>query len=223
MRPTGTLAVEAYPTVWPTTLRLPYALRHSLPSRRLPREVNLWRIRNFPNLWRGLWRVGLARMLGMPIVYGSLYIRVIRADGRVVNFGLASLRVVTDAGVNAIRDAFLNTVELETFKYHGIGTGTNAEATGDTALQTELTTQYVVDNTRPTGTQVSQGTGDYRTVGTIAPDSGGTIAVTEHGIFTQAATGGGTLLDRSKFAAVNIVAAADTFQPTYDFTATSGG
>ena len=179
-----------------------------------------YRLRNFLNVWRGLWRIYVARVFGVSNVIGSLTARVIRADGSVVNYGLVSLRVVTDAGVAFIVDAFQNLVELEIMKYHGFGTGTTAEAAGDTALVTELTTQYATDNVRPTGTLAEGATGNiFRTVGTLSPDA--TVAITEHGIFSQAAVAGGTLLDRSKFSAINLVS-GDSLQVTYELTFTSG-
>jgi hypothetical protein len=141
--------------------------------------------------------------------------------GSVTEYGLLSARVVTDAGVAFIVDAFQNITELENMKYHGYGTGTTNEAAGQTALVTELTTEYASDSTRPTGTTTEGATGNiYRTVATLSPDSGGTLAITEHGVFS--ATSAGTLLDRSKFAAINLVAASDSLQTTYELTLTSG-
>jgi hypothetical protein len=197
----------------------------ALPRRGLDEGVAAWRFRNLPNFARGFYRVAFARLFRIPTHYGAVYLTKICGDGSRVVYGLASMRVVTDAGVAAIVDAFQNTVELETFKYHGFGTGTTAEAAGDTALVTELTTEYNPNSTRPTGSQGEGATANiYRTVGTLTPDSGGTIAVTEHGVFTQAATGGGTLLDRSKFAAVNLDSTnGDSLAATYDLTLTSGG
>lgn len=140
--------------------------------------------------------------------------------GELINYGVLSTRVVTDAGVNYIVDGFQNITEIENFKFHGYGTGTNAEAAGNTTLQTELTTQYAGD-VRPTGSQTEGAANVYRTVGTLSPDSGGTIAITEHGIFT--ANSAGTLLDRSVFSAINLVAGSDSLQTTYDLTVASGG
>jgi len=198
-----------------------WVMRNALPARGLPSEVNAYRFRNLPNVWRGFWRVCLARIMGIPHFYGALQMAVKRGDGTILNLGLASLRVVTTAGVNFIVDAFQNTVEVENMKYHGYGTGTNAEAVGDTALQTELTTQYAVDNTRPTGTTTEGASANiYRTVATLSPDSGGTIAITEHGVFS--ATSGVTLLDRTVFSAVNLVAGSDSLQTTYDLTLAAG-
>jgi hypothetical protein len=48
------------------------------------------------------------------------------------------------------------------------------------------------------------------------------VAITEHGIFSQAAVGGGVLLDRSLFSAINLVS-GDGLQTQYDLTFTSGG
>lgn len=199
-----------------------------LPRLGLDKGVAAWRFRNLPNLWRGFWRVTLAKFVAKvthcPVAYGAIYLEKLLDDGTRIPLGLASMRVVTDAGVAKIV-ALLNTSDAATgttFKYHGFGTGTTAEAAGDTALVTELTTQYAVDSTRPTGSQTNNGANVYRTVGTLTPDSGGTIAVTEHGVFS--ASSAGTLLDRSKFAAVNLDSTnGDSLQATYDFTITSGG
>jgi shikimate 5-dehydrogenase len=110
-------------------------------------------------------------------------------------------------------------VTISTFNFHGYGTGGAAEAVGNTTLTTELTTEYVVNSTRPTGSQGAS-TNTYTTVGTLSPDSGGTIAITEHGIFS--ASSAGTLLDRSLFSAVNLVASADSLQTTYILTLPAG-
>lgn len=141
--------------------------------------------------------------------------------GRRDDYGVVSRKVVTDTGVGFIVDAFQNSVEAENMKYHALGTGTNAEAVGDTALQTELTTEYT-GNVRATGTTEEGATANiYKTVGTNTLDSG-TPAVTEHGIFS--ANAAGVLLDRSKFSAINLVGAnGDGIQSTYQLTFTSGG
>lgn len=167
---------------------------------------------------------GLARGIlsgaGVGII-GRLYVTVYRADGRVEHLGLVSTRVVTDAAVAYIVDDWdggSNTIDL--FNYHGCGTGTNSEAVGDTALQTESTTALNPDSTRATGTKSQPAANQARSVGTVTFDA--SAAITEHGLFTQAATGGGTLFDRSVFSAVN-VASGDSIQFTYTATFSSGG
>lgn len=210
------------------TRTVPHGLRgfvtHALPRRGLGREVNSWRFRNLPRiLWQFsmvMFAVGVARACGVMTGYGRLSLRVYR-NGELVDIGIASYRVVTDTGVAFIVDAFQNSVELEILKFHGFGTGTTNEAAGDTTLVTELTTEYATDNTRPTGTTTEGATANiYRTVATLDPDSA--VAITEHGVFSQAANSGGTLLDRSKFAAVNLAASGDTLAATYELTFTSG-
>lgn len=184
-----------------------------------------WRVRNwFAHRSRDLpalfvYRL-LGRVLGLVWMESALSLQMLKADGRVIDYGVVSRRVVTTAGVNFIVDAFQNLVELELMKFHGIGTGAVAEAVGDTALGTELTTQYNPDNTRATGSQTENGANVYRTVGTNLVDAA--VAITEHGILTQAATGGGVLLDRSVFAVINL-ANGDSLQSTYDLTVNSGG
>ncbi|GEM_PF-1673594 len=195
----------------------------ALPAFGLKAEVNWYRVKNLRHFLRGFWRVAMTRLLGLPCQYGQLSAKVIRGNGEVLDFGIISLRVITTAGANYLVDALQNLTEPENFKYHGFGTGTNAEATGDTALQTELTTEYATDNTRPTGSQTEGASANiYRSVGTLSPDGSGNLAITEHGVLSQAATGGGTLLDRSVFSAVNLTRGSDSLQVTYDFTLVPG-
>jgi hypothetical protein len=229
-RPAGTLDLQVVrarpePAQWPEReLSVAEIGRHGMPRRDLPAEVNAWRRANRPHLARGLRTVLLARTLRLPHFYGQLFLTVIRADGTVENLGLASLRLVTTTGVRFVCDDFnASGTDVSNMKFHGIGTGATAEAVGDTALQTEITTQYSTDNVRPTGTQASatvSTNATYTTVGTVTVDA--TVAATEHGILSQAATGGGTLLDRSVFSVVNL-ASGDSLQATYVLTINSGG
>src|SRR5712692_6044978 len=116
--------------------------KFGLPKFGLRGEVNSWRLKNLGGLCSGLCRIIKAKLQGKPARAGNLFATVIRQDGSRHWYGLASVNVVTTAGVNYLVQCFLNAQEPELFKYHGIGTGTNAESIADTALQTELTTQY---------------------------------------------------------------------------------
>lgn len=195
-----------------------------MPRRGLSDHVNAWRAANRVNLARGLRKIIPARALKIPHFYGQLFLTHIRADGERVDLGLASLRLVTTAGVVYIcADMASGANDINLFRYHGIGTGSTAEAVGDTALVTESTTALNPDSTRATGSQAQGTSGNhatYTTVGTLTADA--SIAAVEHGIFTQAATGGGTLLDRSVFTVVNL-ASGDSLQSTYVLTVNSGG
>ena len=137
-----------------------------------------------------------------------------------VDYGVVSRKVVTDNGVALIVDALDNTLANADVRYHGLGTGTTAEAASQTALTTELTTQYNPDNTRATGTFSQPSANVSQSVATNTVDASASVA--EHGVFTQAATGGGTLLDRSQFTAIALVS-GDSLQSTYAITFTSGG
>lgn len=187
----------------------------------------LWRLKNaarwaYVKGWVAFHLVRpFAAWWGLLVACATLRIRVHRAaTGTWEDFGIVGYRVVTTAGVGFIVDAFQNTTELENLKYHGIGTGNTAEASGDTALVTESTTALNPDSTRATGSTTEASANVYRTVGTLTADA--SIAAVEHGVFSQAATGGGTLLDRTVFSTVNL-ASGDSIQFTYDLTFSAGG
>lgn len=140
---------------------------------------------------------------------------VVRRNGREVDLGVVSRRVVTTAGVNYLRDDFnaaAGGADIGNFNYHDSGTGTGAEAIGDTGLGTPA------GPARVAGTQSAPASKQYRTVATIAYTS--SLAITEHGIFS--ASSGGTLWDRSVFAAINVVN-GDSIQFTYTLSIADGG
>jgi hypothetical protein len=95
--------------------------------------------------------------------------------------------------------------------YIAVGTGTNAFAAGDTALQTELATSGL---SRANGTvslvttTVTNDTAQVTTTFTVT----GTQAVTESGVLNASSTG--TLLCRQVFSAINVVN-GDTLQITW--------
>lgn len=193
-----------------------------LPQLGLSDEVNLWRTRNLPNLMRGVRDVRAAsRFRGMSLL-GFLQLAKIGVDGQVTDYGLAGARVVTSAFVNLLVDALQDAGAsfANEFVYHGIGTGGAAEAIGNTALTTEITTQYATDNIRPTGSNTESAANVYRSVGTITVD--GAVAATEHGLFNDPDVGQGTLMDRTLFSVVNL-SSGESLQATYDLTCSAGG
>lgn len=165
----------------------------------------------------------LGKLAGVMVVDAALALDMIYGDGRIWKLGIVSRKVVTTAGVNFLVDALQNIVEPEILKYHGIGTGAVAEAVGDTALGIELTTQYNPDGTRATGNLAEGASANiFHTEGTNTLDSGAP-AVTEHGVFSQALVGG-TLLDRSVFAAINLNGVnGDGLLSKYELTLSAGG
>ena len=217
--PVGQVGLEVVRAEWDerrpnlATSPLKEVVRHGFPAAGLSEQVNVWRRRNLRPLMRGVRRVAAARILNIPTVYGALWLNVERADGTIDDLGLASLRVVTTAGATKIVD-FLrasDTTTGTTWKYHAIGTGSTAEAAGDTALVTEV-------ETRGTGTQTNNGATVYRTVGTVTATT--SRAIVEHGVLSASTVG--TLLDRSVFTVVNL-ANGDSIQATYDLTISTGG
>jgi len=141
-----------------------------------------------------------------------LFARVFRADGTVENLGLIGMKVVTTAGVNFLVDAFQGTTEPEAFNYHDSGTGSTAEAVGDTDLVTK------VETGRQTGTQGEGASANiYQTVATISYTA--TRSIVEHGIFSAASAG--TLLDRTVFTSIG-VDNGDSIQFTYELTLPAG-
>ena len=195
-------------------------LHDAQANRTLLGSTRTWRARNFEHVWRGLRRIMLAEALGIPTMFGALYVRVLDANGlELMERSLASLRVVTNTGVADIVNGFRNTFELETYNYHGLGTGTNAEAVSDSNLQTGLTTQLNPDNVRATGTQSAPSANVYQSVGTNTVD--GTVAITEHGLFSSATVGAGNLWDRSMFGAINLTS-GNQLETTYQGTFPAG-
>ena len=145
----------------------------------------------------------------------TLSAKITRVDGMVEELGIVSRKQVTDAFVNELVDALQagGVAAFDDYKYHDSGTGTNAEAAGDTTLQTPT------GEARTVGSQTEGVTANiYKSIGehTYA----GTFAITEHGLLNAAAAG--TLMDRSKFTAINIVS-GDKIEFTYQLTCTSGG
>lgn len=153
--------------------------------------------------------------MGDAAVFGETLLNVkhIR-NGEVIGTREVKNRCVTNAGRDAIVDAFTGTFTLSNFNYHDCGTGTTSENVSDTALVSPVT------EARVSGTQ-SQPTSDtYRSVATITFSN--SYAITEHGLFSQSSKPGGVLLDRTVFSAIN-VQAGDSIQFTFDISFSSGG
>lgn len=218
LRPDGTVGLALKPLSTPSAKQLEAMAR---PRLGLPDWVNDWRSDNWKHnvSRRGLPQIRWAERKNVTTIYGALMLAPV-LDGQVHRLGLASLRVVTDTGVGYIVDAFQNLTEMENMKFHGLGSGSTGELASQTALVTEFTTQYNPDSTRATGTTTESASNIYQTVATNNFDA--TVAIAEHAILSQAATGGGVMLDRSQFAAVNLVS-GDGLQSDYRLTFTSGG
>jgi len=129
-------------------------------------------------------------------------------------------KVVTDDFVELIVDTLVaNDDGIKDFKYHHSGTGVGAEAAADSGLGTpEL-------DARTVGTQAENTSKVYQSVATETFD--GVAAITEHVLFNTAGAGGppvtgGVGMDRTKFAAINVVD-TNQIQWTFEITFASGG
>lgn len=163
--------------------------------------------------WRSLWlRLRESQVIPITLGFSAFLAAYVHGDSTAPLLGL-----VTTAGVNFMAVDFaagLASPRISSFNFHDSGTGTTAAAIGDTVLQTQAGPA-----TRATGVQSNPSAGQYRTVGTIA--YAGTLAITEWGVFNQAAQGG-TLWDHRVFGAINVVS-GDSIQYTYTLTVNAGG
>lgn len=148
---------------------------------------------------------------GTLTLTGVLSAKVLHKDGTVEDRGVICREKVTTAFANYLVDAMVSgsgTYPMDVFIYHDCGTGTTAEANSQTALVTPY------GGARASGTKVEGASSNiFRSVGTISFT--GTLAITEHGLFS--ASSSGTLLDRSVFSAINVVS-GDGIQFTYELT-----
>jgi hypothetical protein len=165
------------------------------------------------------------RITSCLVVESSLAIKVIRQPdspfrlGRdlIEDHGITSRKIVTTAGVTALAVAWANATYAANFM--ALGTGSGAEAIGDTAL-TEITSTHYTGSVRVTCTH-AESTNTVPIVGThTQATAGDTIA--EHGIFTSNTPAAAGLWDRSLTGTI-VLAVADSLQGTYTLTLSSGG
>lgn len=137
---------------------------------------------------------------------GSVLLELINPWGEVVDAHMG-FNLVVNAGKDLVVDRLQGVGGPPAVAdYIAIGTGTNAAAAGDTALQTEVA--------RGQGTLSQPTSTTDRSVYTFAAGTG-TGAITEAGRLNAAASG--TLLGRIVFSVVT-KGALDTLQVTYDLT-----
>lgn len=176
-----------------------------------------WKLRNnlrwgYIKGWLAKYVAGpIANVFGVTTVLGELRAILYKADGSYINYGVVGRRVVTTAYCEFIVDEHqTESSEVGDFKFHDMGVGTRAENANETAIET-------VHGTGDTGSQEEESSIIYRSIGTCAFASG--VAITEHVLMSQ--DGAGTLMDRTKFAAINGVS-GDSIQFTYGITYVAG-
>jgi len=181
---------------------------------RAPKIDVLWKMRNFINVWRGAWRFAIADFLGIATLKGRLYLKINKADGSTLDYGLVSTRVVTTAFVNEMVDQLVaEDATWGDFRWHDSGIGTTGAAVGDTDIETTDGQSRAED-----AVAEESAANIYKTIATISYDGG--YAITEHGVFNAEASG--ELMDRHVFSAVNVVD-GDSIEFTYELTVSAGG
>ncbi len=187
---------------------------------KLTKAPLMWRIRNTVRLGTivGLIATWFAKFLAYGFHqlagWSQLSVIVHYPDGRHVDYGVVSRRVVTTAWVNFVIDELqTETSEFGDLKFHDSGVGITAADIADTDIET------TDGESRVSGTQIEGASPNiYKSVGTIAYTT--TKAITEHVLATQAT--GGTIIDRHVFSAINVVNGM-SIEFTYEWTLSSGG
>lgn len=131
------------------------------------------------------------------------------AQGRLIEARTVK-NLITSAG-KAAAAGLLNGVVTDFFEHLALGIGTTAAAAGDTALESEITTNGGARASATTSrvtTTVTNDTAQLVYTWTFS----GSFAVTECGVLSAAAAG--VLLARQVFAAINVVSGS-TLQITY--------
>jgi len=173
----------------------------------------VWKVKNLQNVWPGVWRHQLALFTKSNHMLGSLKARLFKADGRVIDYGLISTRLVTTAFCELMVDQLITETSVwGDFKYHDSGVGVTGANITDVDIET------TDGESRVAGTQVESSSVIYESVGTIAYTT--TKSITEHGLFNASTSV--TLMDRHTFTAIG-VENGDSIQFTYDLTCTAGG
>lgn len=146
----------------------------------------------------------------------ELHAKLKKHDGGVVDFGVVCRKEVTDDFVEHLVDTLQSSdATFSDYEWHDSGTGVVAEDQTDSALGTPT------GIARVEGTQEEGGAANiYQSVGEITYD--GAYAITEHGLFNTETSTGEILMDRSVFAAINVVN-LDKIEFTYKLTVNAGG
>lgn len=198
-----------------------------LPTTTRMRKASLWwKLRNLPNLLRGLPGVlaayVVAYLFSVPCLIGTWRVRKYEAaTGTWIDYGLVSWRVVTTTGVQFLVDAWQNLTELESMKFHSIGTdNATAEGAGNTALGAEVPGATYSTGSRIAGSLTEGAAANvFRTIATTQVSAGANVV--ELGLHDSATRAAGTMWDRSIIGLVTL-AINDSIQTQYDCTFPAG-
>ncbi len=127
---------------------------------------------------------------------------------------LVTHNLITNVGHAGANGRMSNQGGYSAFTALAIGTGTTAAAAGDTALQTEITTNGGA-RAAATATQVTTSVSNDTTQLVKTWTFTGSFAVTEEGILDNASSGG-NLLAHQVFSAINVIS-GDSLQVTHKY------
>jgi len=148
-------------------------------------------------------------------VFGILSAHLQKTTGQEHDYGVVSVRKVTEAFTKRLVDALTDSaVTLAGFNQHKMGAGSTAEATADSDLITKQAGSQSGNATQTHGSSSSI----YQSVGTLT--AGSSYGCREHGLFN--ASTGGILLDRSVVTNIDLNT-DDIVTWTYALTCTHGG
>src|SRR3954469_18059403 len=115
------------------TAAIPAGRIRDASDRAIRRRVRWWKVRQFARYgWREVPLRAFVRSLpvlkwlipGLSVSHSALYMRVIRGDGTVEDYGLVGRHLITTVAKNAVAGAFNNVApEPELFHFHAFGTG----------------------------------------------------------------------------------------------------
>lgn len=197
----------------------------------------IYQIKNMPSRVRGLVNNLASQPLvdtypgGVLTMSSCLSAKLIKQGNQIHDLGVLGSNMITQAGLTLLLTAWRDsTTALGDLHFHGVGTGTTAEHDDQTALVTEATDATgLLDATRENGTKVltpaaitTQDAGAVFLSSVATIDFDGSVAVTEHGLFSSATYGAGTMWDRTLFSVINAVN-TDQIQFTYQLRMNSAG
>lgn len=147
------------------------------------------------------------------VIYGHMRAVLRGPDGKVKTVREVK-NLIVDVGRDGIMDQLLAAPTIIKPTHMAVGTGAVAPAAGNTALGTEIDRNALTSKTRATNVLTM--------VGDWAAGDATNAAITEAGVFSQAAGIDGThpMYSRATFTAID-KQAADTLQITWTYTGTA--
>lgn len=199
-------------------------IRCAAPQKHLSDDINHHRYLRLDAFYESCQKVHEAILRGIPTIFGTVYCRLVAADGTVLLDGLQSHHILTTVGATRIRMVMdgSDAASATNAKYHALGTGSTTPAAGQTALVAELNTEYVVNGQRQAGSQGQGASVNIYASDAVTPiDTAPGASVQEFGLFDDQTRGNGHMFDRSAIGPLSPTAGQNV-QTGYDLTIVAG-